>query len=98
MYDRDLLSSNEMFGTTSINLTDAFIDASLTKKPIAITKKYYENYLSKESKFFKKGASQIDKFEDANKFWLKVKGPNKDGEVKDVCKICVQIDIIPIDQ
>ncbi len=57
LYDRDLLSSNEMIASTSINLTDAFTDASLTKKPVSITKKYHDTYLAKESKHFKKGVS-----------------------------------------
>ena len=98
LYDRDLLSSNEIIGSTSINLSDAFSDATLTKKPISITKKYHDSYLAKESKHFKKGTTPILKFEDANTFWLNCKGANKEGVIEDICSVRVQIDIYPIEQ
>ncbi len=98
LYDRDLLSSNEIIASTSINLSDLFSDASLTKKPISLTKKYHDSYLEKESKHFKKGVSQILKFEDANTFWMNCKGANKEGAIDDICSVRVQIDIYPIEQ
>ena len=98
LYDRDLLSSNEIIASTTINLSDAFTDSSLTKKPVSITKKYHDSYLAKESKHFKKGVSQINKFEDANTFWMNCKGANKEGVVEDLCQVRLQIDIYPADQ
>ena len=49
VYDRDLLTSNDVIGETSFNIKDALIDASLTKKPVNINKKYWNSYL-KETK------------------------------------------------
>jgi C2 domain len=95
LYDRDLLSSNDIMGEASINIKDALIDAALTKKPVAISKKYYNSYL-KNTKSMKLAKMS---FKDENSFFLTCKGgkPGKDGKFPDQGKVRIQIDILPKD-
>jgi hypothetical protein len=44
-YDRDFFKSNDIIGDVVIDLKNAFLDCSLTKKPLTINKMYYENYM-----------------------------------------------------
>ena len=71
-----------MFGEAKINLKDAIMDASYTKKPVNITKKYYNSYL-KSTKALKDVKVE---WKDEGSFWLPVKGL-KDGKMSDVGKI-----------
>jgi hypothetical protein len=94
------LSSNEIIASTTINIADLISDASLTKKQISLNKKYYDSFLKKESKHFRKNSphDNIEKFEDANTFWLNCKAPNKEGVMEKICKIRIQIDVLPLEQ
>ena len=94
LYDRDFLTSNDVIGETSINIKDALIDASLTQKPVGITKKYFNSYL-KNTKTFK---GKPLEFKDENSFWLPCKAILKDGKEKVNGKVRIQIDILPKDQ
>jgi C2 domain len=97
LWDRDLLSSNEVIGETTFNLEEAFNDASLTKKPTYFSKKYYNSYY-KDTKAMK-GKSLS--WKDDSSFWLPCMGKDpkdKSGKIKEVGKVRVQIDILPIDQ
>jgi hypothetical protein len=42
-YDRDFFKSNDIIGSTQIDLKQLFEDCALTKKPISLTKQYYED-------------------------------------------------------
>ncbi len=93
VYDRDLLTSNDVIGETTFCIKEALLDASLTKKPVTITKKYWENYL-KDTKSQKK---REIKFFDENTFWLECMGGAASNNGKLVCqgKLRIQIDILP---
>ena len=88
LWDADLLSSNEYMGETSLNLALLFEDSSLVDKPISLTKKYYDSYLSN----YMNGSELI--FEDDNSFWVDFK--NKTGEINGRARI--QLDIYPKEQ
>jgi len=47
-YDRDFFKSNDVIGSTMIDLKQAFVDVGLTKRPLLIDKSYYNNYMRKE--------------------------------------------------
>lgn len=51
MYDKDFFKSNDIIGDVILDLQSAFDDASLTQRPLAISKTYYNAYL-KEKKVF----------------------------------------------
>jgi hypothetical protein len=96
VYDRDLLTSNDVIGETMINIKEAIEDASLTKKAVNITKKYYESYLLKEHE--KKYKAYKIKFEDANTFWVDTSKRNdKTGKMEYTGKVRLQIDVLPKD-
>jgi len=79
-----------------INIKEAVEDASLTKKAVNITKKYYESYLLKEHE--KKYKAYKIKFEDANTFWVDTSKRNdKTGKMEYTGKVRLQIDVLPKD-
>lgn len=88
LYDRDFFKSNDIIGETTLNLEDAIIDSSLTKRPLSINKKYYEDFLKP------KGVKL--EFKDDNTFFVVVKGKDeKTGQLVDNGKVRIQIDIYP---
>lgn len=89
LYDRDFFKSNDIIGDSSINLAQAINDCALTKRPLSITKTYYNSYMKG------KCGSTLD-FKSENSFWIPVK--SYDSETKEVNengKVRVQIDILP---
>lgn len=44
-YDRDFFKSNDIIGEATVDLKELLSDSSLTKKPLALNKKYYEDVL-----------------------------------------------------
>ena len=96
MFDRDFLSSNDIIGEANLNIKDALMDASLTKQPVGITKKYWNSHLKKQ-KCMKD--IKLD-FKDENTFFLSCKGgkPDKKGVLKEQGRVRVQIDILPKEQ
>lgn len=73
---------------------DILNDCSLTKKPLSLNKKYYEDVLSKADKNLK---LKFDR-EDDNKFWVGLFAKNKEGKIESRGDVRVQIDILPVDQ
>jgi hypothetical protein len=49
LFDRDFFSSNDIICDTILNLRLPIEDVSISKRPLQITKKYYENYLLKKN-------------------------------------------------
>ncbi len=47
LYDRDFFKSNDLIGDYQMNLKLPFEDASLAKRPMNISKSYYNEYLKK---------------------------------------------------
>ena len=96
IYDRDLLTSNDVIGETMINIKEAVEDASLTKQPVNISKKYFKNYLMKEHE--KKYKPYNITFEDENTFWVEAQRLNaKTGKKEGAGKVRLQIDVLPKD-
>jgi len=44
-YDRDFFKSNDLIGEDSIDLKNIIEDVALAKRPLSLTKDYYEQYL-----------------------------------------------------
>lgn len=82
-----------MIGEAQIDLKDILDDSSLTKKPLTLNKKYYDDVLSKADKNLK---LKFDA-EDDNKFWVGLLSKNKEGKIESRGDVRVQIDVVPID-
>jgi otoferlin len=97
LWDRDLLSSNDIIGEATINLKELIEDAYYTDKPVYMTKQYYDSYLNKEHA--KKFAGLKIKYDgDKTTFWIDTKKKNAKGEIKETGKIRIQIDVFPKEQ
>lgn len=95
IWDRDILKSNDMICSYSIDLKYLFKDVHDTKKPIQLSKAYYDNYL--KAKYKKVGHETELHFEqDIDTFWLKTK-PKKDenGKSQKPIQIRLRIDLCP---
>ena len=66
-----------------IDLSNLFEDSSLTKKPLDLTKSYYNDYLKP------KGLKL--NFKDDKSFWLEILGINDKGETHVTGKVRVSI-------
>ena len=44
-YDRDFFKSNDIIGGAIFDLKQAFEDCSLTKRPLQVNKKYFNDYM-----------------------------------------------------
>ena len=93
LYDRDLLTSNDVIGETTFSIKDALMDASLTKKPVGITKKYFNSHLKNTKSMKDKKLS----FFDENSFWVECMGGAEanGGKLKMQGKLRIQVDILP---
>mmetsp|Transcript_510 Transcript_510/g.628 ORF Transcript_510/g.628 Transcript_510/m.628 type:complete len:132 (+) Transcript_510:226-621(+) len=49
-FDRDFFKSNDLIGENIIPMKHAIVDAELAKRPISLTKDYYEEYLKPHCK------------------------------------------------
>jgi len=65
--DRDWFSKNEIIGCSIIDLEPLIEDCSAKGKPMALTKKYYNEYLVKELKW------DPIKYDNEEDFWVEVK-------------------------
>lgn len=72
-FDRDFFKSNDMIGSNYINLKQIFEDVELTKRPLLLNKKYYEDYMRKD------GEKPMEWDEDGESFWLPMKSKNNKG-------------------
>lgn len=73
------------------DLKQAFEDVSLTKRPLAVNKKYYEGYLQKE------GEKPLEWKEDGNSFYLPMNSKNDKGKLENNGFVRVQVEIVPAD-
>jgi len=64
LYDRDFFKSNDIIGDATLDLKQALDDAALTKRPLGLTKKYYEDCLKETVKL---------EFKDDSTFWLPIR-------------------------
>mmetsp|Transcript_3562 Transcript_3562/g.3500 ORF Transcript_3562/g.3500 Transcript_3562/m.3500 type:complete len:161 (+) Transcript_3562:306-788(+) len=63
-FDRDFFKSNDIIGSTNINLRQAIEDCLLTQKPLGVSKTYYENYMEDECVEFE--------YQDENTFFVSI--------------------------
>ena len=91
-YDRDFFKSNDIIGSTQIDLKQAFEDVSLTNRPLQINKEYFEKYMLK-----KDGSNTLDwQKDDDAQFWINMTAKNDDGVLEFNGKVRCQIDIVPV--
>lgn len=86
-YDRDFFKSNDIIGSSIINLKQAFEDVDITGRPLLINKDYYESYLRKE------GDKPLEFDQDGDSFWVPMLGKNAEGVVEDNGHVRIRIDI-----
>ena len=88
-YDRDFFKSNDVIGSTMIDLKQAFEDVGLTKRPLMVNKQYFNDYMRKE------GQKDYEWKEDGESFWLPMLAKNEEGEIENNGFVRVRIDIVP---
>lgn len=99
-FDRDLFSSNDLFGQATLDLKELLTDSQLAKRPISLSKKYYDEHLLKN-----KIVEGLEFDEDKQSFWVKLtRKPTaeeiadkkyKEGELVKCGQVRLQIDIYP---
>lgn len=89
-YDLDLFKSNDLIGESSLDLKPLFEDASLAKRPMSLTKDYYENYLEKEC-----GMKGLTFTADKQSFWVDLNGVDEKGKIVYNGKVRLQIEVYP---
>ncbi len=67
LYDRDFFKSNDLIGDSILNIQMPIEDVSISKRPLQLTKQYYENYLVKKQPNLKL------EFKDSTTFYLPVR-------------------------
>lgn len=89
-FDRDLIGKNDFIGSNTIDLWEPINDCLLTKKPAAVTKKYWKNHLKK----FDSWKDLDAKFEDENTFWIELFDSTKKGKPEMNGKVRLRIDML----
>ena len=75
-YDRDFFKSNDIIGSTMIDLKQVFEDVSVTKRPLGLNKNYYDGYMLKE------GEKSYEWKEDGNSFFVPMNSKNDEGKME----------------
>jgi len=86
-YDRDFFKSNDVIGSSFINLKQAFEDVELTKRPLRVDKKYHDQYMRKQ------GDKPIEWDEDGESFWMPMNQKNDKGVLENNGYVRIRIDI-----
>lgn len=90
-YDLDLFKSNDLIGQTVLDLETLFEDSELAKRPMALTKDYYDEFLAPEKGW--KGL-EFEK-EDPRQFWVCLTAKNEKGELVTKGKLKMSIELLP---
>lgn len=90
-FDRDFFKSNDIIGSNYINLKQIFDDVELTKRPLLLNKKYYEDYMRKD------GDKPMEWDEDGESFWMPMKQKNDKGVLENNGYVRVRIDLTTAD-
>lgn len=72
-----------------IDLKQAFEDVGLTKRPLLINKKYFNDYMKKAEQ------KDYEWKDDGESFWLPMLAKNEEGEVENNGCVAIRIDIVP---
>lgn len=89
-YDLDLFKSNDLIGQCLIDLEPLFEDSDLAKRPMSLSKEYYNDYLSKE----KKWDNLTFVADEPRQFWVNLTSKGEKGEIKINGRLKLQIDIL----
>lgn len=65
-YDKDLIMSNDLIGSTTLDLSELITDSILTKRSSALTKDYYNDHLKNQGDW----KDKIKNWEDKYSFWV----------------------------
>ena len=90
-YDRDFFKSNDIIGSTMLDLKQVFEDVSNTKRPLGLNKNYHEGYMLKE------GDKPLEWKEDGNSFFVPMVSKNDEGKMEVNGFVRIQIEIVPAD-
>jgi hypothetical protein len=89
-YDKDLIMSNDLIGSNTLDLSELINDAVLTKSPSGLMKKYYEDHLKDMSDW----KDKITSWEDKYSFWIDLF--EAEGESKKLGgSVRMRIEIVP---
>lgn len=88
----DLFKSNDLIGQTCIDLKEVIGDSGLAKRPISLTRDYYDEYLVPET-----GMSGLtfDR-EDKRQFWVDLVSKDDKGKVVVNGRLKMSLDVLPI--
>ena len=86
LYDRDFFKSNDMIGDAVLDLALPIEVVSLSKRPLGLTKTYYNDYMKDVCKL---------EFKDENTFWVPIRQKSEEGQVEQQGKLRIRIDIYP---
>lgn len=87
-YDRDFFKSNDIIGNTILDLKQPFEDVSLTKRPLQVNKKYFNDYMRKP------GEKDME-WHDEESFWLPLTAKNDQNVLENNGYVRVRVDIVP---
>ena len=91
-YDLDLFKSNDLIGTSVIDLKEIILDSELAKRTMALSQDYYDEYLVAE-----KGMTGLTFVKDEpRQFWVNLNSKDKKGMPCINGRLKLQIDIVPI--
>jgi hypothetical protein len=91
VYDRDFFKSNDLIGESVLDLRPLIEDASLAKRPMSLTKDYYEQYLKEEFPEY----TDLKFESDGQSFWVNLASKNEFGKIEVYGKLRLQIDVYP---
>lgn len=87
----DLFKSNDLIGQAVIDLEPLFEDSDLAKRPISLSKDYFDDYLSKELKW--KNLTFVT--DEPRQFWVDLTTKDEKGKLKVTGRLKLQIDLLP---
>ena len=76
-YDRDFFKSNDLIGEDQIDLEPLLKDVALSKRPLSLTKEYYDEFLTPDC-----GIDNLEFHDDHQSFWVKLYGKSTDKKTK----------------
>lgn len=90
-YDLDLFKSNDLIGQTTIDMTELISDADLAKRPISLTREYYDEYLHPE-----KGMKGLTfDSDDKRQFWVDLESKDEKGNKVVNGRLKLSVEVFP---
>mmetsp|Transcript_20973 Transcript_20973/g.32506 ORF Transcript_20973/g.32506 Transcript_20973/m.32506 type:complete len:180 (+) Transcript_20973:3992-4531(+) len=83
-WDKDIIASNDLIGECNIDITTLVEDCVLTKRQMALTQKYWDEWMKEQilasSSDFSQIANDIT-WEEKDKFWVPIRKMNHESQV-----------------